>query len=73
MSKVRQNDGCFLSKTPTTMMCCHHCNVRGIMHVPYTLLDSRHSTEFDIAKQIDFDSVIRSFSRKKARKATLFS
>ena len=33
---------------------------------------ARLSIESDIAKQIDFDSVIRSFAKKKARKATLF-
>ena len=33
---------------------------------------ARLSIESDIAKQIDFDTVIRSFAKKKARKATLF-
>ena len=33
---------------------------------------ARLSIESDIAKQIDFDSVIRSFAKKKASKATLF-
>ena len=32
----------------------------------------RLSIESEIAKQLDFDSVIRSFAEKKARKATLF-
>ena len=30
---------------------------------------ARLSIESDIAKQIDFDTVIRSFAKKKARKA----
>jgi hypothetical protein len=33
---------------------------------------ARLSIESDIAKHIDFDTVIRSFANKKARKATLF-
>jgi len=32
---------------------------------------ARLSIESDIAKHIDFDTVIRSFAKKKARKATL--
>ena len=33
---------------------------------------ARLSIESDIAKQIDFDTAIRSFAKKKTRKATLF-
>jgi len=33
---------------------------------------ARLNIECDIAKHIDFDTVIRSFAKKKARKATLF-
>jgi len=33
---------------------------------------ARLSIESDIAKHIDFDTVVRSFAKKKARKATLF-
>ena len=47
-------------------------NLRSTMGQDHLPNLARLSIESDIAKQIDFDSVICSFAKKKARKAMLF-